>query len=361
LRAGCGRPRGGKKGAAPKEATLDFIRALPKAELHVHLEGTLEPELIAGLAARNGLPLPASATAPARRACDYDDLQDFLELYYDGVAVLRTRRDFEDLTWAYLQRARADGVRHVELFFDPQSHTSRGVALGEVVQGIRDALVRGEAELGVTWRLIMCFLRDQGPAAALATLEAARPWRHVLAGVGLDSAESGYPPARFAAVFAAAARMGLLPFAHAGEEGPAEYVREALDELSVRRVDHGVAAADDPDLVERLVREQVPLTMCPLSNVELKVVPELAAHPLKRLLEAGVRVTINSDDPAYFCGYLADNYEAARQALGLSDEQLVQLARNSIDASLLDRQRVAELLDEVDRVWARHRGAAAGA
>ena len=331
----------------------DLIRAIPKAELHLHLEGTLEPELLQELAERNGVVLPAAAQPAARRACHYTDLQDFLDLYYAGVAVLRTQQDFYDLTMAYLLRVHDDGVRHVELFFDPQSHTSRGVPFDVVVKGIRRALADGERALGITWRLIMCVLRDKSLGSAEVALESARPWRHVICGVGLDSAEAGHPPGDFAVLFARAREAGFLTFAHAGEEGPAAYVEEALDALEVRRIDHGVSAADDPALVERLARMHVALTMCPLSNRELQVTPDLRRHPLKRLMDAGVLVTVNSDDPAYFCGYLADNYIAARDALGLTAADIVALARNSITASLLREDRKAELLHEIDDVAAR--------
>lgn len=336
------------------DASDEFIRALPKAELHLHLEGTLEPELQARLAARNGMALPSPAGTAAVAGCHYDDLQDFLDLYYAGVAVLRTEQDFYDLTAEYLRRVRVDGARHVEVFFDPQSHTSRGVPFATVVKGIRRALAEGERAHDLSWRLIMCFLRDQPLAGAEVTLEAARPWRHVISGVGLDSAEAGHPPADFADLFARARQAGFLTFAHAGEEGPAGYVWEALDELEVCRVDHGVAAAGDAALVARLARDKVALTMCPLSNRELQVTPDLREHPLKRLLDAGVAVTVNSDDPAYFCGYLAANYIAVRDELGLTAADLVALARNSITASLLGDGRKAALLSELDAVAARH-------
>ena len=337
------------------DADLDaLVRVIPKAELHVHLEGTLEPDLAWRLAERNGMALPASARQEARAGCDYADLQDFLDSYYAGMAVLRTRQDFADLTAAYLRRVHQDGVRHVEVFFDPQSHTSRGVPFDEVVMGIRDALADGERALGISWRLIMCFVRDLPVSSAEVTLEAARPWRHVISGVGLDSAEVGHPPGGFAQVFARAREAGFLTFAHAGEEGPAAYVAEALDALEVRRIDHGVSAADDPALVERLAAEGVPLTMCPLSNSKLQVTPDLRKHPLKRLLDAGVRVTVNSDDPAYFCGYLADNYRAIAEALDLSAADIVALARNSIIASLLSERRKARLLSEIEEAATLH-------
>jgi adenosine deaminase len=333
----------------PDDPTMDdFIRGIPKAELHVHLEGTLEPEMLLELGRRNGVPLQCATAEECRAAYRFTSLQDFLDLYYAGVEVLVTERDFYDLTTAYLRRVAADGARHVEVFFDPQSHVPRGVTFADVVGGIRRALDEGERALGITWRLIMCFLRDQPPASALEMLELALPYRNVIAGVGLDSAEVGHPPREFAAVFAKAREAGFAAVAHAGEEGPAEYITEALDLLQVARVDHGVAAVSDPALEARLVREQVPLTMCPLSNLELQVTPDLGAHPLKRLLDAGVRVTVNSDDPAYFDGYLADNYAAVQRALGLTRGDIAALARNSITASWLPAARRSHLLAEID-------------
>jgi len=340
---------------ADEQKIDDFIRGIPKAELHVHIEGTLEKDLMCALGERNGVELPAGCTGPdADEAYHFADLQSFLDLYYEGVAVLVSRRDFYDLTAAYVRRAHADGARHVEVSFDPQSHVPRGVPFGVVVEGIRGALVDAERELGVSWRLIMCFLRDKSPASAMVTLEAARPYRHVIAGVGLDSAEVGHPPREFASVFRAAREAGFALVAHAGEEGPAEYVAEALDLLGASRIDHGVRAADDPALVERLARERIALTMCPLSNQELQVTPDLTQHPLKRLLDAGVLVTVNSDDPAYFGGYLAENYAAAQRALGLSRADVAALARNSIAASWLPAARQARLLREIDAFVATH-------
>ena len=326
----------------------DLIRGIPKAELHVHLEGTLEPGLMLELGRRNGVAPPAAADAQAHTDCSFDDLAHFLRVYYAGVNVLRSEQDFHDLTAAYLERARADGVRHAEVFFDPQSHLPRGVPFDVVVDGIAGALDEAERAWGMTSRLILCFLRDLGPQAAADTLRLALPRRDAIAGVGLDSVEAGYPPGAFASVFAEARAAGLVAVAHAGEEGPAEYVWEALDALQVSRVDHGVRAADDAALVARLARERIPLTMCPLSNLYLRVVKSLEDHPLKRLLDAGVRVTVNSDDPAYFCGYLADNYLAVQQALGLTAGDIRLLARNSIEASLLPAARRQELLDEID-------------
>ena len=333
----------------PDHETMDdFIRGIPKAELHLHLEGTLEPEMLLELGLRNGVPLPCASAEECRAAYHFNDLQQFLDLYYAGVTVLVTEQDFYDLTTAYLRRADADGTRHVEVFFDPQSHVPRGVAFADVVGGIRRALDEGERALGITWRLIMCFLRDHPPASALEMLELALPYRDVIAGVGLDSAEVGHPPGEFAEVFAKAREAGFAAVAHAGEEGPAAYISDALDLLKVVRIDHGVAAVGDPALQRRLAREQTPLTMCPLSNLELQVTPDLGMHPLKRLLDAGVRVTVSSDDPAYFDGYLADNYAAAQRALDLTRADIEALARNSVTASWLPAARQSQLLAEID-------------
>ena len=310
-----------------------FVVGLPKAELHLHIEGTLEPGLVLELATRNGIDPPFESVAAAQAAYNFSDLGDFLDLYYAANEVLRTAADFEDLTWAYLQRAHADGVVHVEPFFDPQSHLPRGVAMADVVGGITAGLRRGESELGITWRLIMCFLRDLSEAEAFATLEAAQPYLDDIHGVGLDSNEVGNPPSKFARVYAAAREAGLSAVAHAGEEGPADYIEQALDLLGVVRIDHGVRAIDDPDLMARLAAEGVPLTMCPLSNKRLQVTPDLGEHPARRFLEAGMTVTLNSDDPAYFGGYLADNYVALSEALGLTRTQLAAMAEASLAAS----------------------------
>jgi adenosine deaminase len=341
--------------AAPTDtgaALAAFVRRLPKAELHLHLEGTLEPELLLELGRRNGVALPCSSAEECRAQYRFSDLQHFLTIYYAGVAVLVTERDFHDLTAAYVRRVAADGARHVEVFFDPQSHVARGVPFDAVVGGMASALRSGESESGVSWRLIMCFLRDRPATEAMEMLELAMPHRDVIAGVGLDSSEIGHPPEEFAAVYERARAAGFIAVAHAGEEGPPAYITEALDVLGARRIDHGVAAIDDPDLQRRLADDRIPLTMCPLSNLELQVTPDLTKHPLKRLLDAGVVVTVNSDDPAYFGGYLLDNYLAAQQALGLSHGDLAQLARNSITASLLPPERKAELIVEIDRVAA---------
>jgi adenosine deaminase len=330
-----------------------FARGLPKAELHVHLEGTLEPGLLLQLAARHQVALPYRSPAEVRAAYRFSDLPSFLALYYRNLSVLRDEEDFRRLTLAYLERAADDGVRHAEVFFDAQSHTARGVPLGAVIEGIWAGLAEGEGLHGTSTRLIMCFLRDRPVAEAERTLAEALVYRERLAGVGLDSAERGHPPGAFAAVFARARAEGLIAVAHAGEEGPAGYVREALDELHVRRIDHGVHVTDDPELVARLRRERVPLTMCPLSNVRLGVVPRLEEHPLKRLLDAGLVVTVNSDDPAYFGGYLVDNLVAAQEALGLRRRDLVRLARHSFEAALLDDEARRRCAFEVDAFAAR--------
>jgi adenosine deaminase len=328
----------------------DWLFALPKAELHLHIEGTLEPELMFELARRNRVDLPYADLDAVRRAYVFDDLQSFLDLYYDGCRVLVTEQDFYDLTRAYLERAAGQGVRHAEIFFDPQTHTDRGIALETVIEGIHAALRDGERDLGVTWRLILCFLRDLSAESAMATLESALAHRDLLTAVGLDSAEVGHPPSKFQDVFARARAEGLLTVAHAGEEGPAEYIWEALDLLHVRRVDHGVRCLDDERLVERLVAEQVPLTVCPYSNVKLRVVDELADHPAKVMLERGLRVTLNSDDPAYFGGYVGDNYAGTAEALGLSAGEMVQVARNSFLSSFLEAGELERHLAAVDEV-----------
>lgn len=309
---------------------------LPKAELHLHIEGTLEPELAFELAARNGVRLPYADTEELRKAYLFDDLQSFLDLYYSLMAVLRTEDDFEALAEAYLARAAAQGVRHAEIFFDPQAHTARGVPIGTVVEGLGRALDRSRERHGISTRLILCFLRDQSAESALATLEAARPHLDRIVGIGLDSAEVGHPPAKFREVYAVADTLGLRKVAHAGEEGPPSYITEALDVLGVERIDHGLRALEDPELVARLVRDRVPLTLCPLSNVRLRAVSVLTEHPLRRMMDAGLMCTVNSDDPAYFGGYVDDTLLAVRDALGLEEERLRELARNSFLAAFLD-------------------------
>ncbi|MFE2070814.1 adenosine deaminase [Streptomyces sp. NPDC059467] len=323
---------------------------LPKAELHLHIEGTLEPELAFRLAERNGVELPYADTEALRKAYQFEDLQSFLNLYYELMAVLRTEQDFEDLANAYLARAAGQGVRHAEIFFDPQAHIARGVPMGTVVEGLWRALGHSVENHGISTRLIMCFLRDESAESAMATLEAAKPYLDRITGIGLDSAEVGHPPVKFREVYEAAAELGLRRVAHAGEEGPPQYITDSLDLLGVERIDHGLRCMEDPALVERLVRERIPLTLCPLSNVRLRAVDVLAEHPLPAMIEAGLLCTVNSDDPAYFGGYVADNYHAVRDALGLSREQMRELARNSFVASFLedDEELRARYIAEVE-------------
>ncbi|GGY84137.1 adenosine deaminase [Streptomyces nitrosporeus] len=323
---------------------------LPKAELHLHIEGTLEPELAFTLAARNGVELPYADTEQLRTAYLFDDLQSFLDLYYALMTVLRTEDDFTELADAYLARAAAQGVRHAEIFFDPQAHTARGVEIGTVIEGLGRALEASEEKHGVSTQLIMCFLRDESAESALATLRAAEPYLHRISAVGLDSAEVGHPPAKFREVYEAAAALGLRKVAHAGEEGPPAYIREALDVLGVERVDHGLRCMEDPELVARLVADRVPLTLCPLSNVRLRAVGVLEEHPLPAMMDAGLLCTVNSDDPAYFGGYVGDTFHAVHEALGLDREQLRTLARNSFEAAFLDHdeERRARYLAEVE-------------
>jgi adenosine deaminase len=311
----------------------DFIAGLPKAELHLHIEGTLEPELMFELARRNGIALPHASVDALRRAYDFRDLQSFLDLYYQGAGVLQTRQDFHDMTAAYFAKAAAQNVRHAEIFFDPQTHTHRGIVFETVISGIRDAQLAAEREHGITSKLILCFLRHLDEDDAMRTLDAAMPYRDWFVAVGLDSSERGHPPSKFARVFARARAEGLFAVAHAGEEGPPEYIREALDILHARRIDHGVRCLEDDALVERLAAERIPLTVCPLSNIRLRVFDTMKDHPLRMMLQRGLKVTINSDDPAYFGGYVNENYLAVAEALQLTRDELEQLARNSFDAS----------------------------
>lgn len=311
----------------------EFIRQLPKAELHVHVEGTLEPEMAFALAHRNGVELPFADAAALARAYRFTNLQSFLDLYYACMTVLRTPQDFTDLADVYFARAHRDGVRHVELFFDPQAHVARGVPVGDLVAGLGAATAHARERFGLTVLLIACFLRDRPVREAMGTLEALEPHLDHVHGVGLDSAEVGSRTADFAPVFAAAADLGLHRVAHAGEEGTPEQIWQALDDLGAERIDHGIRAIEDPALVARLAADAVPLTICPLSNVRLRCVPDLARHPLPRLLDAGVLATINSDDPAYFGGYVADNYAAVQHAMGFTDADLARLATNSLRAS----------------------------
>jgi adenosine deaminase len=324
-----------------------FVRGLPKAELHLHIEGSLEPEMLLALAAKHRVKLEFSSVEELRKAYEFDDLQSFLDIYYQGAAVLRDAEDFHALTFAYLEKAHADGVVHAEIFCDPQTHTPRGVPMREVLEGISQALEQGERSLGITSRLIVCFLRHLSEAEALATLGEALKFRNLFHGVGLDSSEKGHPPSKFGRVFERARAEGLVAVAHAGEEGPPEYIEEALDLLKVARIDHGVRCLEKPALVERLRAQGIPLTVCPLSNVKLKVFRRLQDHNLKRLLDAGLCVTVNSDDPAYFGGYVLDNYVECAGALGLTRAELATLCANSISASLLPDGRKAVLLKQI--------------
>ena len=325
-----------------------LINELPKTELHVHIEGTLEPELLLATAVRNGVELPFEDVDAAHAAYQFSDLQSFLDLLYQGAAVLQTPRDFYELMSDYLRRAAADGVRHAEIFFDPQTHTERGVGFPVFMEGFRSAIV--DARSVITADLILCFLRHLSGEEAVATLREAEPHLEGVVAVGLDSTEIGRPAELFEEAFDRARGLGLRTVAHAGEEGPAENIVAALDVLGAERIDHGVHSVDDPEVVRRLAVEGIPLTMCPISNVALKVVDRIEDHPLPHLIEAGVKVTVNSDDPAYFGGYVGDNYEALADGLGFGAEELVALARNSIEASFLDAGRKGELLAELEAV-----------
>lgn len=313
-----------------------FIADLPKAELHLHIEGSLEPELMFALAQRNKVAIPFASVEEVRAAYDFSNLQDFLDIYYQGMGVLIEEQDFYDLTMAYLLRAKADNVRHVEIFFDPQGHTERGVPFAVVIDGISRALADGERDLGISYRLIMCFLRHLSEEEAFATLEEARPHLHLIHGVGLDSSEVGHPPSKFARVFANARELGLKLVAHAGEEGPPEYVYEALDVLKIDRVDHGNRALEDAALIKRLADSGMCLTVCPLSNLKLCVVDDLRNHPLKTMLDHGLKATVNADDPSYFGGYVNDNFRAISDALNLSRDDVAVLAKNSFAGAFLD-------------------------
>jgi adenosine deaminase len=333
-----------------KAALIDFARRLPKAELHLHIEGSLEPEMMFALSRRNRLDIPFRSVEEVRAAYEFSNLQDFLDIYYQGMNVLRTEEDFFDLTMAYLNRARADNVRHAEIFFDPQGHTSRGVPFGVAISGILTALQMSAAQFGMTTNLIMCFLRHLSEDDAFATLKDADAWLDRIAGVGLDSSEVGHPPEKFARVFAAARERGLKLCAHAGEEGPPEYVRDALDLLKIDRLDHGNKSLEDDALVERLRASAMTLTVCPLSNLKLRVVKDMGAHPLKRMLDLGLRATVNSDDPAYFGGYIMKNFAAAIEALELDAENIRTLTKNSFAGSFLDDGRKRAHLAAIEKI-----------
>lgn len=325
-----------------------FIENMPKVELHLHIEGTLEPDLMFALAHRNKIKLPYNSVQEIHNAYQFTNLQSFLDIYYQGANVLQTEQDFYDLMWAYLMKAAYQNVRHTEIFFDPQTHTARGIPFDVFMPGFLRAKKEAQEKLGITAELILCFLRHLSPAAALETLEQAAPYQDKILGVGLDSSEKGRPPSLFTEVFQKAEEDGYLPVAHAGEEGPAEYVWEALEFLNVRRIDHGVRSIDDPKLIDFLVEHQVPLTVCPLSNIKLCVFDEMSQHNIKQLLDLGVRVTINSDDPAYFGGYMNENFLATQAGLNLSKEDLYRISLNAIEASFISSDRTAELKTELD-------------
>jgi len=330
----------------PEKDLDSFIIGLPKAELHLHIEGSLEPEQMFAFARRNRIDIPFASVEALRAAYSFTRLQDFLDIYYQGANVLRTEEDFHDLALAYFERAHGDGVRHAEIFFDPQTHTDRGLPFGIAADGLLAGMKSAEAKFGITSKLILCFLRHLDESAAFATLQAADPWLDRIAGVGLDSSEVGHPPEKFARVFAAAGSEGLKRVAHAGEEGPPDYVWEALDLLKIDRLDHGNRAMEAPDLVTRLARESMTLTVCPLSNLKLCVVQDVAEHPIPAMLKNGLRATINSDDPAYFGGYVVDNYRAI--APFVSRDDLVTLARNSFLGSFLPDDAVTRHLQTID-------------
>ncbi len=329
----------------------EFIQNLPKAELHLHIEGTLEPEMMFELAQRNKIDLPYESVSEVKEAYNFEDLESFLDIYYQGSQVLQQEQDFYDLTWAYLQKAKSDNVRHTEIFFDPQSHTDRGIAFETAYQGIYQALQDGKSKLDISSQLILSFLRHLSEEEAFTTLEQALPYKDTIVAVGLDSAEQGNPPSKFKAVFDKAKAEGFLTVAHAGEEGPPEYIWEAINLLDVSRIDHGVRSMEDPKLLDYLAKQQIPLTVCPLSNVELKVFDSMAEHNLKQLLNLNICATVNSDDPAYFGGYVAQNYQAAYEALNLSKQELYQLAKNSFQASFISPTVEQKLIAELDNYY----------
>jgi adenosine deaminase len=330
------------------DGLTDFIAGLPKAELHLHIEGSLEPELAFSLAQKNGVRLPHASVDALRAAYAFTNLQSFLDIYYQGMSVLVHEQDFYDLAWAYLERAKRHNVVHTEIFFDPQGHTARGVAMATVVNGLSRALRDAETKLGITSRLILCFLRHLDEDDALRTLDAAMPFRERITGVGLDSSEVGHPPRKFERVFRRAREHGFHAVAHAGEEGPPEYVWEALDVLGVERIDHGVRSLEDKALVRRLRDDRIPLTVCPLSNVKLRVFDTMHQHPLRRMLEAGLAATVNSDDPAYFGGYIEENFAQAASALALDKRQVHELARNAFVGAFVPEDQQRKLVAKID-------------
>lgn len=333
----------------------NFIKGIPKAELHLHIEGTFEPELLFKIAKRNNVQIKYQSVQELKDAYNFNNLQEFLNIYYAGANVLRTEQDFYEMTWAYLEKSHSENVIHTEIFFDPQTHTNRGVEFKTVITGIHNALEDAKVKFGLSSKLIMCFLRDQSEELALKTLDEAIPFKEWITAIGLDSAEVGNPPSKFKNVFEAANKYGFLTVAHAGEEGPAEYVWEAINHLKVSRIDHGNNSLNDESLVEELNRLKTPLTVCPLSNLKLKVVNNLKSHPLKKMMQKGLMVTINSDDPAYFGGYINENYLAVTKALDLSKEEIYQLAKNSFAASFLRNEEKELMIKKVDEFYREHK------
>lgn len=332
----------------------DFIKGIPKAELHLHIEGSFEPELMFKIAKRNGIHIKYRSVEEIKKAYEFDNLQDFLDIYYEGAGVLIHEQDFYDLTWAYLEKIHSEHVLHTELFFDPQTHTDRGIPFETVITGIHHALSDGKTKLGITSKLILCFLRHLDEEAAFTTLKSALPFKNWMVGVGLDSSEFGHPPSKFQRVFELALKEGFLTVAHAGEEGPAAYVWEALNLLQVSRIDHGNRSLDDENLVAELVHRNMPLTVCPLSNLKLKVVKDLKDHPLRKMMDAGLLASINSDDPAYFGGYLTENYLAVAEALNLSKADIYELTVNSFKASFLDEESKNMMIHKVTVYYQQH-------
>jgi adenine deaminase len=325
-----------------------FIHGIQKAELHLHIEGSFEPELMFEIAKRNNIKIKFNSVEEVKKAYNFNNLQEFLDIYYAGAGVLINEQDFYDMTWAYLEKAHSQNVVHTEIFFDPQTHTDRGIEFGTVIKGINNALQDAKKKLGMSSRLIMCFLRHLDENAAMKTLEQALPYKSLITAVGLDSSEVGHPPSKFKNVFERAIKEGFLTVAHAGEEGPAEYIWEALNLLKVSRIDHGNHCIDDEKLIDELVRRKMPLTMCPLSNLKLKVQTDLSNHPLKKMMDKGLLVTVNSDDPAYFGGYIEENYMAIAEALNLSKEDILKLAVNSFMASFLNEDEKKKLIEKTD-------------
>ncbi len=329
----------------------EFIKAIPKAELHVHIEGTFEPELMFKIAGRNKIHIKYQSVEELKKAYEFSNLQHFLDIYYYGANVLITEKDFYDLTMAYLEKAHLQNVLHTEIFFDPQTHTGRGIEFAKVISGINRALIDAEKNWGITSKIIMCFLRHLTEEEAVKTYEEALGYREMITGVGLDSSETGHPPTKFQRIFERALNEGFKTVAHAGEEGPAEYVWEALDLLKASRIDHGINSMNDEKLVQELVKRKIPLTVCPLSNLKLKVVDKLENHPLKRMLENGIVATVNSDDPAYFGGYVNENFLAVAKALKLSKKEIFQLAKNSFQASFLDNEIKNQMMERVEKFY----------